>query len=121
MRLYVLLATVIAATLVATGNALTDAQDESKITALRKATTTADIATADSLAEAWFGHKRNLKVKKTWPQKNVVVAVGLEEAKMTKMKTATMTATTNAANAAAAVVISLFFEMTSAVGTVDRC
>ncbi|KAG6960707.1 hypothetical protein JG688_00009447 [Phytophthora aleatoria] len=51
MRLYVLLATVIAATLVATGNALTDAQDESKITTLRKATTTADIATADSLAE----------------------------------------------------------------------
>ncbi|ETN13110.1 hypothetical protein F442_03974 [Phytophthora nicotianae P10297] len=48
MRLYVLVATVIGATLVATGNAL----DTSKVTALRGATTTADIATGgDALAE----------------------------------------------------------------------
>ncbi|KAF4044872.1 hypothetical protein GN244_ATG02787 [Phytophthora infestans] len=51
MRLYVLLATVVAATLAVTGNALTESHDDPKITALRGVTATADIATEDSIAE----------------------------------------------------------------------
>ncbi|KAL3671265.1 hypothetical protein V7S43_003197 [Phytophthora oleae] len=42
MRLYLLLATVIAAALAATGNALTDSQDNTKITSLRGAVATDD-------------------------------------------------------------------------------
>ncbi|KAG1710615.1 hypothetical protein DVH05_013339 [Phytophthora capsici] len=49
MRLHLLLATVVAAALVATGNALTDSQENNKITALRGA-----VATDDSVPERFL-------------------------------------------------------------------
>ncbi|KAK1944767.1 hypothetical protein P3T76_003300 [Phytophthora citrophthora] len=72
MRLSLLLATVVAAALVATGNALTDSQDNNKITALRGAVATDDAVPERMLtseldaSEEERGRKKRRRRRRRW-------------------------------------------------------